>query len=729
MTSKLGTKRIFFLFAAVGAVAGAVLLLPIVRSSPSPSGTDTPVFVPLTAPDDREDGATAATITARGDWAYPPFEFLDESGRPDGFNIDILTRIAEIMNLDIRINLGPWEEVRHELENGDIEILAGMYRTPERDRRVDFSVPHFIASYGVFVPKDSDIRSVEDIRDRRILVQTADLGHDYLVERGIGAEIVTVSEWDALIPALEDGAAECLVMGMVQGMRLLQEEGYRNVRVLSEPLLQRPYSIAVREGDAELLAAINEGLNLLKISGEYNEIHDRWFGVYDEFHPFARPIIHGLAGGILILALGVILMLLWSYSLRRRVREQTAWLADAMRELEQANSTKDRFLASVSHELRTPLHGIMGMAQLMEKTDLDERQTKLLEMMNTASEQLNRILSDLLDTSRMNAGQLSLRDTPFSLDWLAHWLEPVLRRRAEDNGLRLQFVTTGDTEVLLRSDRERIAQIIINLADNAIKNTDSGTVEVSIGYPPQPGRGHGVLDIEVRDTGRGIAEEEQERIFDPFAQGGSTAGGLSSGLGLGLSIVKSITELLGGSIALSSTPGEGSTFSVRLPVAEYCGDTRPCEEQDETEAARGSKEVLVAEDEAINRLYLQQLLESRGWTVGSVGDGEQAVREATARRFDLILLDVSMPRLDGLEATTRLRRTEAETGRRRTPIIALTAHADEGTKRRCTETGMDGFISKPFGARAMWEEIERVLSSHTGSDLGQHTAGERHPSE
>ena len=336
-------------------------------------------------------------------------------------------------------------------------------------------------------------------------------------------------------------AAGCVVTGIIQEIRLLQEKGYRDIRVLCQPLVQRPYSIAVQEGNAELLATLNEGLNLLKTSGEYEEVHERWFGVYDDFQPRARPIIRVLAGGILAHALAMIIVLLWNHSLKRRVRKQTTGLAAAMRELEQANTTKDRFLASVSHQLRTPLHRIIEMSQLLEKTDLDARQAELLRMINTASGQLYRILSDLLDTSRMNAGKLSLKPSRFSLSELSSWLEPVLRKAAEDKGLQLRLVVSGDSNALLLSDRERIAQVIVNLADNAIKNTDSGSVGVRISYARGPGDDAGMLDIEVRDTCHGIARAEQEEIFSPFTEVSSASAGPSAGLGLGLSIVKAIT--------------------------------------------------------------------------------------------------------------------------------------------------------------------------------------------
>ncbi|MFO8063874.1 MAG: transporter substrate-binding domain-containing protein, partial [Spirochaetia bacterium] len=567
-----GTKQSLILLAGVGVAAAALLFILFAYPWSPSSPSESPVFVPLTSANKNLGAHTRATITARGDWEYPPFEFLDESGQPAGFNVDILTRVADIMNLDVRINLGPWDEVRQQLEDGEIDVLAGMYKTDSRDRKVDFSIPHFITSYGVFIPADSDIRSIEDIRDRRILVQTGDLAHDYLVENEIGAELVTMQEWDSVLSALVEGRADCAVMGMVQGVNLLSQREYRDIRVLSQPLLQRPYCIAVQEGDAELLATLNDGLNLLKTSGEYDEIHEEWFGVYDELRTFERPILRVLAAGILALGLVLVLILFWSHSLRKQVHKQTANLTATMQELEAANSTKDRFLASVSHELRTPLHGIIGMTELMEKTELDARQSELLEMMNTAASQLYRVISDLIDTSKMNTRQLSLKESTFSLSDLSSWLEPVLRGKAEEKGLALTIAASGDTKATFRSDKERIAQIVINLADNAIKNTDSGAVDVRLhlhaGEAPETTdiAEAGVLDIVVHDSGSGIPYEEQDEIFAPFKQVSAASGELSPGLGLGLSIVKSITDLLAGSIEVSSTPGEGSNFSVRLPV-------------------------------------------------------------------------------------------------------------------------------------------------------------------
>jgi signal transduction histidine kinase/ActR/RegA family two-component response regulator len=706
-------KKKITLLVGIVIIALSILLCSILLPSYFRPEKETQVFIPLTALNTSKDDDPGTTITARGDWGYPPFEYLNESGKPDGFNIDILTRIAEIMDIDIRISLGPWEEVRRELEEGKIDLVTGMYKTKSRDQQIDFSIPHFKTSFGVFITEDSKIRSIDDLEDKRILVQSGDLGHDYLVENDIGREIVTVKEWNSLLPSLLNDVADCAVMGMVQGMKILQDKGYNKIHVLSQPLLQRPYCIAVQEGDAELLALLNEGLNLLKTSGEYDKIYEKWFGVYEQSPLFTHKIVKIMTGGILALAFIIFFIMLWNYTLRKQVRKQTADLRMALEQLKQANSIKNRFLAGVSHELRTPLHGIIGMSQLMEKTNLTSQQTELLGMIQTASNQLFRVLSDLIDISRMDSGKLSLQESRFSLNSLITWLEPILMKKAEEKGLTFSMSISGNTDTVLISDKERIAQIIINLTDNAIKNTDSGKVDVKITYQQEGSGKKSMVDICVEDTGRGIPQKDQENIFAPFRQVASDSGGLSSGLGLGLSIVNSITELLGGSVEVLSTIGKGSSFKAHLPVREADVENGTSLPIDSSPTPVEPMEALIAEDEGINRLYLKQLLEKQGWKTTAVSNGEEVVKKAEHYSFDLILMDLSMPDVGGLEASRRLRSLESGTANIRTPIIALTAHAYEENKNECLKAGMDGFISKPFREKNLWEEIQRVLSSYS----------------
>lgn len=222
-------------------------------------------------------GSKQIKIMVRGDNSYPPFEYLNKTGQPEGFNIDILQKIGQMMNLNLQISLGPWDEVRSQLENGKIDMLLGMYKTPERDSLVDFAMPHFIASYAVFVPRNSPIIQPDGIKKRRIAVQLADIGHDYLVANQLGSTLVLKKDWQELLPAVLTGEADCAVLGMGQGLLEMKEKDY-DLQMIPQPLFQRRYCIAVKENNNDLLASVNEGLNMLKSSGEYDKIYEKWFG-------------------------------------------------------------------------------------------------------------------------------------------------------------------------------------------------------------------------------------------------------------------------------------------------------------------------------------------------------------------------------------------------------------------------------------------------------------------
>jgi CheY-like chemotaxis protein len=258
-----------------------------------------------------------------------------------------------------------------------------------------------------------------------------------------------------------------------------------------------------------------------------------------------------------------------------------------------------------------------------------------------------------------------------------------------------------------------MAQIIMNLTYNAIKNTASGKIAVRTTYQPKGPGEKGMINICVEDTGRGIPQKDLEHIFSPFSQVEPDSEVLSSGLGLGLSIVKSITEMLGGSVDVQSTVGKGSSFTVHLPVSVAEAEDRPPFPAESSSTPVEPMEALIAEDEGINRLYLKQLLEKQNWKTTDVGNGEDVLKKAQQYRFDLILMDLSMPDVGGLEASRRLRSIESVTGDKRTPIIALTAHAYEENKNECLNAGMDGFISKPFREKSLWDEIQRVLSLYS----------------
>lgn len=659
----------------------------------------------------------APLVRVGGDHSYPPFEFVNNRGVPDGFNIEILRRVAEIMHLHLSIELTPWAEARRRLQDGEVDMLAGMYRTPTRDALHDFTVPHFIASYGLFVRDGSRVQGAEELNDATIIVHRGDLGHEFVLQQGLGGSVLALPEWPDVIQALSLGKGDAAVFGMAQGMREIRNRGYRNVHMIETPLFQRPYAMAVSEGNSELLAQLNEGLSILKATGEFDEIYRRWFGVL-----VAQPWWSTRGARIAFVVLGALLLAVavtgvWLLLLRNEVRRKTAQLTAALkesesskRELELGNQTKIRFLANVSHELRTPLHGVMGMTDLLSKTDLDGAQRSLLNNVEDASQQLHRVLSDLLDLSRSVAGRLSIERATFNLNDLTRWLEPTLRHLAEGEGLSFEF-SAELPEMMMHGDRERIGQILINLATNAVKFTDEGTVSVALRYEDEK------LLIRVSDTGPGIPKEEQETIFDPFMQSERGRAHRAGGLGLGLSIVRSIVDQMQGTIEIESERDRGTTFFVRLPLkrAEPASplpgraDKESRAEYEESGAHPIPVAVLVAEDEAINRLYLTAFLSRSGATITAASNGQEAVEAATSGEFDLILMDISMPKMDGLEATRRIRAWEKKNESTPTPIVALTAHAHAEQVELCYSAGMTAYLSKPYREQAVLKVIEELL--------------------
>ncbi len=266
-------------------------------------------------------------IKMRGDHNYPPFEYIDDAGNPAGFNIEIVKAVAEIMNLDISIQLGPWDKARRELEKGEIDALAGMYKTKERDKIVDFSIPHLVVSYAIFVRKNSDIKSLNDVRDRLIIVQKDDLGNDYVRQKQLTHKIIEKGDWEDTLKSLSEGEGDCAIVSRLQGLRLINKLGIKNLKSVGPPIIQRKYCIAVKEGDYKLLAKINEGLSLIKTTGKYEKIYEKWFGIYEK-NSLNKKLKY-LAGIIFILIVIAGTGFLWSWSLRKSVAVKTRELQES----------------------------------------------------------------------------------------------------------------------------------------------------------------------------------------------------------------------------------------------------------------------------------------------------------------------------------------------------------------------------------------------------------------
>jgi len=372
---------------------------------------------------------------------------------------------------------------------------------------------------------------------------------------------------------------------------------------------------------------------------------------------------------------------------------------------EAANRAKSNFLATMSHELRTPLNGVLGMVQALTTEKLSPAQHERVKIIRRSSESLLAVLNDLLDLSKIEACALELEIAEFDLEHLVRGVVAAYRPQAEKKGLRFDFEVEDSARGRYDGDSARIRRILYSLADNAVKFTEAGVVTLSVA------REGGDLLFKVRDTGIGIAPEELGHLFEGFYQADAGRTRRYGGAGLGLAICREMTQLMGGAIEAQSVPGEGSTFVARLPLTPTRARPEPgrVEQPAQEPAQPGEVRVLAAEDNDTNQLVLKTLLSQAGIEPTLVENGRQALEAWENQHWDVILMDIQMPVMDGVAATRAIRQREGETGRARTPIIAVTANAMTHQVAEYRAAGMDGMVPKPIDIVALFQAMEQAL--------------------
>ncbi|MBN2886156.1 MAG: response regulator, partial [Chromatiaceae bacterium] len=449
-----------------------------------------------------------------------------------------------------------------------------------------------------------------------------------------------------------------------------------------------------------------------------------WFDASEAVAAFERGVLANVLWGLgAFLVIEWLLYLFWGMAARRfeqRVAEKTAELAEANQRLrqasaaaEQASRAKGEFLANISHEVRTPMNGVIGMLELLDDSPLDDTQRDCVEIAMRSARMQLAVINDVLDISKIEAGRLELERGEFELGALLDEVREILETQARSKGIELrQELDPQLRDQWLVGDALRLRQVLLNLAGNAVKFTARGEVVLSAEVRDLSDTAMQVR-LAVRDTGIGIDAETQTRLFTPFTQGDSATTRHYGGTGLGLSIARRLVELMGGHLELESQPGQGSTFwaCIDFPRVRRASAVATPEGPETTPLPeRFQGRVLLAEDNAINVKVACGLLGRLGIEPEVAANGREAVEMSAAKVYDLILMDVQMPEMDGYEATRQIRAREAEQADgRRLVIVALTAHALQGDRERCETMGMDDYLSKPVRVEALRRTLARWL--------------------
>ncbi|MCK4621815.1 MAG: transporter substrate-binding domain-containing protein [Desulfuromonadales bacterium] len=550
---------------------------------------------------EEESGRLDQPVRIGGDHNYPPYEYLDQNGLPTGYNIELSQAVARVMGMEINIQLGPWGEMRQALERGDVDILMGMAHTEERLAEVNFSIPHAKVHQSIWVRNDNEtIQKIEDLVSREVIVMKGSVMHDFMLENEITADLFMVQTLADALTLLASGRHDCALVAKLPGEYLFSGQGLDNIHPIARPLVAQNYGFAVKKGNRELLARFNEGLSLLKKSGEYRQIHDKWLGVFPrdaEGVPWINIIRYGaLVFGPLLLIL--IIFVLWSRTLRKQVALRTEELereiVERKRSAEELQVRQKQLLhadkmtsvgilvSGVAHEINNP-NGLIQLslpqlskayqsiepileAHYKEQGDfklgwfsysrMREEIPKMLHEMLESSNRIKRIVEDLKDFARRNDSglndQVELNDVARS------------SLRLVDNALRkaTRYFSADYAPGLpcFRGNGHRIEQVVVNLILNACQALTSS--EQAIALRTYALEEEGMVVLEIRDEGCGIDEETLQRMTDPFF----TTKRETGGTGLGLSVSDGIIKDHQGRLEFSSQLGEGMCVRLLLPV-------------------------------------------------------------------------------------------------------------------------------------------------------------------